>query len=61
MGKNGMSGSAAVTRDGIAGFLIGIGLGTLLSLILHPPDSFCEGAGVAARAPGEIEDKVQVA
>ena len=27
-----------VTRDGIAGFLLGVGLGTMLGLILRVPD-----------------------
>ena len=54
--------TASVTRDGVAGFLLGVGLGTFIGLILRPPDA-PDGRPVQStgRALGGIRDKVEIA
>jgi hypothetical protein len=53
--------TASVTRDGVAGFLLGVGLGTFIGLILRPPEA---SAGVPVQntgALGGFRDKVEIA
>ena len=53
--------TASVTRDGVAGFLLGVGLGTFLGLILRPPEA---SLGVPVQNTGTLggsRDKVEIA
>ena len=52
----------SVTRDGIAGFLLGVGLGAFIDLILRHPDAPAVRPMLrSGRAVGGIRHQVEIA